>query len=42
MTGKTFTEYTPKDGIGGTEFWGIIYRTVGYYLDYSTRQYHEI
>jgi ligand-binding sensor domain-containing protein len=21
--GKTFTEYTPKDGLGGTEFWGI-------------------
>ena len=21
--GKTFTEYTAKDGLGGTEFWGI-------------------
>jgi ligand-binding sensor domain-containing protein len=21
--GKTLTEYTPKDGLGGTEFWGI-------------------
>jgi ligand-binding sensor domain-containing protein len=21
--GKTFTEYFPKDGLGGTEFWGI-------------------
>ncbi len=22
--GKTFTEYTPKDGLAGTEFWGIL------------------
>lgn len=27
--GKTFTEYTPKDGLGGTEFWGIIIEQSG-------------
>jgi streptogramin lyase len=27
--GKTFTEYTPKDGLGGTEFWGVIIEQSG-------------
>lgn len=27
--GKTFTEYTSKDGLGGTEFWGIIIEQSG-------------
>jgi hypothetical protein len=40
--GKTFTEYTPKDGLGGTEFWGIIIEQSGVRLDYSPRQYNEI
>ena len=28
-SGKAFTEYTPKDGLGGTEFWGIIIEQSG-------------
>lgn len=27
--GKTFTQYTSKDGLGGTEFWGIIIEESG-------------
>lgn len=27
--GKTFTQCTPKDGLGGTEFWGIIIEESG-------------
>ena len=27
--GKTLTEYTAKDGLGGTEFWGIIIERSG-------------
>ncbi|WP_041340496.1 hypothetical protein [Runella slithyformis] len=27
--GKTFTEYTAKDGLGGTEFWGILIEQSG-------------
>jgi ligand-binding sensor domain-containing protein len=27
--GTTFTEYTAKDGLGGTEFWGIIIEQSG-------------
>jgi ligand-binding sensor domain-containing protein len=27
--GKTFTEYTAKDGLGGNEFWGILIEQSG-------------
>lgn len=27
--GKKLTEYTPKDGLGGTEFWGIYIEQYG-------------